>query len=100
MKLEVYAVHDAAVGAFNRPLFFRSRGEAIRAFQDAVLDTQSGFSAHGADYSFYVVGDFDDLNGQLISREPERVCGAKDFILPDAPFPVAHPVKHEPFAKD
>ena len=89
MNLEVYAVHDAAVGAFNRPLFFRSRGEAIRAFQDAVLDPQSGFSAHGADYSFYCVGTFDDESGVLVPFEPGRVCGAKDFILPGAPFPGA-----------
>jgi len=60
MKLEIYAVHDSAVGAFNRPLFFRSRGEAIRSFESAVNDPSNGFSAHAAHYSFFQVGVYDD----------------------------------------
>lgn len=79
MILEAYVVHDAAVGAFNRPMFFRSRGEAIRSFEQAVRDPQSGFSSHERDYTFWQVGSFDDASGKFIVLEPERVCGALDF---------------------
>lgn len=85
MKLEVYAVHDAAVGAFVQPLFFRSRGEAVRSFQDAVTDGKMQFAAHPKDYSFWFIGIFDDQTGRF---EPDllqdRVCGALDFQLPPA----------------
>ena len=81
MKLEAYAVYDAAVGAYNRPMFFRSRGEAVRSFADAVRDVQSGFSSHGADYSWWYIGTFDDSNGAFEAVTPERVCGALDFIV-------------------
>lgn len=81
MILEVYSVHDAAVGAFNAPLFFRSRGEAVRSFQNAVTNEASQFRDHAADYSFWKVGLFDDSNGYLTAIENERVCGASDFVV-------------------
>jgi len=82
MKLEVYAVHDAAVGAYNSPLFFRSRGEAVRSFQNGVKDEQSGFSAHAKDYSFWFIGVYDTDSAKLVASELDRVCGALDFIDP------------------
>lgn len=82
MILEVYAVHDAAVGAFNAPLFFRSRGEAVRSFQQAVTNENSQFRSHAGDYSFWKIGLYDDDTGFLTAIENERVCGAKDFELP------------------
>lgn len=89
MKLEVYSVHDAAVGAFNRPLFFRSRGEAIRSFADAVAVPENGFSRSAKDYAFYHIADFDDMTGKITALElPYRVCGALDFMAPEDPKPV------------
>lgn len=82
MKLEVYAVHDAAIGAFNVPLFFRSRGEAIRSFEDAVRDPKNQFGTHAADYSFFHVANYDDASGAFEPFAPDRVCGAKDFVSP------------------
>lgn len=81
MILEVYAVHDAAVGAFNQPLFFRSRGEAVRSFQDAVVDPANKFAGHASDYSFFHVANYDDSKGTFQVFEPDRVCGAKDFLV-------------------
>lgn len=81
MKLEAYAVHDSAVGAFNAPMFFRSRGEAVRSFQDACADPKAGFRMHAEHYSFWYVGDFDMNSGSLDSVAPERVCGALDFVI-------------------
>ena len=83
MNLEAYSVHDSAVGAFNAPMFFRSRGEAVRSFQDACGDPKAGFMSHAEHYSFWYVGQFDLSNGQLVHLVggPERVCGALDFML-------------------
>lgn len=79
MKLEVYAVHDSAVGAFNNPLFFRSRGEALRSFSDAVADEKNGFVAHAEHYSFWMIGTYDTNSGLLEPVAPDRLCGAVDF---------------------
>lgn len=82
MKHEIYAVRDSAVGAFNRTLFFRSRGEAIRSFSDAVAKEENGFSTHAGHYDFWYLGYFDDDTGAVVAAEPDRIGGALDFLLP------------------
>lgn len=83
MSLDICAVFDSAVGAYNRPLFFRSRAEAIRSFQDACANSENGFSAHAEHYSFWRLGTFDETTGVLTHlHEPDRLCGALDFVVP------------------
>lgn len=81
--LLAFAVRDAAVGAFNAPMFFRSRAEAVRSFSDACLDPKAGFTSHAKDYDFWYIGGFAQSNGQFVALAdgPERVCGALDFLI-------------------
>lgn len=82
MRLEVYSVHDAAVGAFLPPFFARSRGEAIRQFEDAARDTNR-FGTHGKDFSLYFIGEWSDENGLFKAVDvPDRIAGALDFARP------------------
>lgn len=79
MILEMYSVHDAAVGAFLPPFFSRSRGEAIRQFEDAARDTNR-FGTHGKDFALYFVGKWNDENGLFAAVDiPDRIAGALDF---------------------
>lgn len=81
MILEFYAVHDSAVGAFLRPMCFRSRGEALRSFADAVANEENGFSAHADHYSFFYCGTFDDSTGVVSPADyPLRLVGARDYV--------------------
>lgn len=81
MKLEVFTVSDAAVGAFLPPFFARSRGEAIRMFQDSVADPKSQFGVHAKDYSLYFIGTWSDENGLFSPVDvPDRIAGALDFV--------------------
>lgn len=81
MILEAYAVHDSAVGAYNRPMFFRSRGEAVRSFQQACNTPEAGFLSHPEHYSFWLIGLFDEATGVLSATDLARVCGAVDFVI-------------------
>jgi len=84
MRLEVYSAHDAAVGAFLPPFFCRSRGEALRSFQQAARDPNGMMLAHGKDYSLYQIGFWSDENGLFEAFDvPDRVCGALDFAPPE-----------------
>ena len=79
MKLEVFSVHDAAVGAFLPPFFARSRGEAIRTFEDAARDTNR-FGTHSKDFALYFIGTWSDENGLFSGVDiPDRIAGALDF---------------------
>lgn len=82
MKLDVFSVHDAAVGAFLPPFFARSRGEAIRQFADASRDTNR-FGTHAKDFSLYQIGTWSDENGLFGEfLVPDRIAGALDFAGP------------------
>lgn len=80
MKLQVYAVLDKAVGAFTRPFFLRTRGEAIRSFTEACQDEKTDFCKHPDDFVLYYNGVFDDNTGMFDSIEPERVIGAREVM--------------------
>lgn len=76
MRLRIYCVLDKAVAAFLQPMFFRSEGEAKRAFIDAVSQEGHQFNKHKADYAFCYVGTFDDTTGSFESSSPVVVLEA------------------------
>lgn len=78
MKLMVFSVRDAAVGAFMQPFFARSKGEAIRSFMMAAQDEKHDFFRNGSDYVLFQLGFFDDVSGELeYSPEfPEKILSA------------------------
>lgn len=61
----ICAVRDSAVGAFSPPMYFRSKGEAIRSFLDALADANTSLSKHPRDYQMFHLGSFDDQNGMI-----------------------------------
>lgn len=79
-RFVICAVKDAAVRAFNQPLFFRSKDEARRSFGDGVADAKSGFASHAADYDLWCLGEWDDVGDLRVYDVPERLCAAVDFI--------------------
>lgn len=76
MKLYAFSVRDEAVGSFLPPMFFRSKGEAIRAFSDAVANPEHQFAKHMSDYVFFCVGEFNDASGMFGAFEPVRIMSA------------------------
>lgn len=84
MQLYIFSVYDKAVQAYATPMFFRSKGEAVRSFTDAVNQEKSQFATHAADYVLYYIGQFDDNAGMFDSGEPVRVIGA-DEVFAKAP---------------
>lgn len=83
MKLLVFTVYDKAVGAHLQPMFFRAKGEAQRAFADAVAAEDSRFRAHAEDYLLMECGEFDDNTGLFASYDPVRVVGALELVPED-----------------
>ncbi|WNK12965.1 MAG: nonstructural protein [Microvirus sp.] len=80
----IYAVKDLAVQAFGMPFFLRSKGEAMRSFQDEVnrTDGKSSVAQHPDDYELYNIGEYDDATGAITPMTPELVARAKDLLTP------------------
>lgn len=80
MILVVCGVFDSAAECFGRPFFVPSRGVAIRSFRDEVNNPESAMKAHPEDYVLYVMGSFDDSNGQFEVGVPQQLLRGKDCI--------------------
>lgn len=67
MKLLAFSVFDDKAKVFSQPFFSNTKGSAVRAFADAVNGKESDFSRHPADYTLFLVGEWDDQTGELSS---------------------------------
>lgn len=79
MKLDVFAVYDEPVGAFMKPFFARTKGEAIRSFGDAVNgNQQEQMAMHYKSYALFHLGTYDDNSGIIVAN-PQPVAVVTGF---------------------
>ena len=84
MILKTFSVYDSAAGAYLQPFFAPTVSVAMRSFSDAVNDPNHQFNKHAADYSLYLLGDFDDSDASFSPvGEPVRVASAKETLYKD-----------------
>lgn len=84
MIMEVYAVFDKKVNAYMNPQFFRTRGEALRAWMDAVHAEAAPFRRHAEDYVFCRLGVYNDSTGEFACvSPPELSMSAVDCLTVD-----------------
>ncbi|UDN67791.1 nonstructural protein [robinz microvirus RP_120] len=81
MIYRMFAVLDKKINAYNTPLFYRSKGEAIRSFSDACLK-EDNFKAHAEDFVWCYLGTYDDETGKgEWCHVPEIVITALDVVV-------------------
>jgi hypothetical protein len=88
-KLNLYSIYDSKVKFYDRPMVFRNRGEALRAWEQAANDEKATISTHPADYALMEIGEFDDQNGKITCHPvPESLGLAVEFkrLPPPAPL--------------
>lgn len=76
MKLKIFAVRDSKAETFGNPFFFKTHGEALRAWDEACNDAQSPFSKHPNDYTLFELGEFDQATGEVSSLVQPRSHGS------------------------
>lgn len=82
------SIYDSAVKAYLQPFFQRTRGEALRSFRAAVNEEGHNFQVHAADYTLFVIGEFDEDTGKLIPYDtPDNLGKAIEHLdKPKAPL--------------
>jgi len=78
MKLLV-SLYDRATEAYAPIMTVNTRNEAIRSFRQAVNDPQTPIYNNPTDYELYVVGTFNDQDGEIEASTPELIARAEDF---------------------
>lgn len=83
MKLELFAIRDAATDQFGTPMFLLSAGQALRSFTDEVnrVAADNLLSSHPEDYALYQLGSFDTATGLFSTSPPLQVVLAKSVRL-------------------
>ncbi len=81
MKLLVFAVFDAAAEAFLAPIFFDTKGQAVRVFADACNDAEHQFRRHADDYTLFHIGFYEPSSGELSALPtPDSMGVALQYI--------------------
>lgn len=65
MLTKVFAVYDSKAEAFLSPMFFQTRGLALRAFTAAASDEKHNFFKFAGDYTLFEIGEFDERSGDI-----------------------------------
>lgn len=65
MELVICSIYDSVSEHWHNPLVFQSKGQAIRAFADAV-NGDTDFSKHPTDYSLFALGTFNGKTGAVV----------------------------------
>lgn len=76
MQHLVFSIYDSAVGAYARPFFCASIGEAARMFEDLCTDQNTNVNKHPEHFSLWQIGSFDDSDAEL-SPAVTPVCIGK-----------------------
>jgi len=67
-KLLVYAVYDSKVQRYAQPFQMRTKGEALRGWQEVANDPSTSISKHPEDFSLMELGEYDESVGQFINH--------------------------------
>lgn len=83
MNYILFVIKDRSVDAYVNLHCVRAEGQAIRQFQDAINDQQTGGSIHKHpdDYDLYRVGTYNDETGLVTPEQPSKVADGKQLAM-------------------
>lgn len=80
---KVFSVYDSKALAFISPIFAPTIGVALRMFEAAANDQNHEFHKHAGDYTLFLLGEWDEDNGQFTNDNAHTNLGtALSMIKP------------------
>jgi len=80
MKLNSYTIFDSCSGAYSRPFFTNSDGDAMRQFGDIAKDLEHPIGKHPEHYALYRNGTFDDATGKYNPEDVSHMANAHELV--------------------
>lgn len=78
--MKLFTVLDTKANFYRPPFTARSRGEALRSFEEAANDDKTLPGLHPEDFVLYEIGHFDDTKGELTPLSPTSLGKAIDYV--------------------
>lgn len=88
MLFKVYSVWDSCINAYLQPLFFLTKGQAIRSLTEEVNKPDSDFCKYSDQYVLFELGTFENTDGKFeLYSAPISVGVCTEFknIVSDKP---------------
>lgn len=79
---KLYSIYDSKAKLYFRPFTARTRGEALRLFQQAANDKQTQIGEYPEDFILFEIGEFNDSNGNLTAEPHTSLGKALDYVRP------------------
>ena len=78
---KLFLLHDSKSETYASPTVHPAKGQAIRAFADAINANDGGvISSHPEDFTLFIIGEFDPRTGAITLLETkESVCNGVDL---------------------
>lgn len=79
--MKIFSIFDSKAEAYLQPFFSPNSGTAIRSFSDAAKQEDSNFFKHSADFTLFVLGDFNEHTGVIVPLDAKQPLGsALEFL--------------------
>lgn len=75
----MYSIYDTIAEVFNKPFSHLNNGSAIRDFTQALHD-----NPNKNDYALYLIGHYNDANGELTPVTAQKIITGFDLKTPDS----------------
>lgn len=79
MISNICSIFDGKAEAYMQPFFVQAIGVAKREFGNLVNDPSHPIGKHPEDYTLFVVGTWEEMEGKLVSLEPRAIGNGLDF---------------------
>lgn len=90
MKLKMFSVYDSKAEAYMQPFYSQTTGLALRSFEAACNKEDHDFYKYGADYTLFLLGEFDQNTAKFdLAPTPVSLGIALTFITqPQQPMAI------------
>lgn len=87
MLLRAYSIFDNKAVQYHPPFYQSTDAAAIRSVRDLVDNPETSVGRHPADYTLFLVGEWDDQSGTFRPWPVVHVCDAIALVA-NAPVPL------------
>ena len=78
--MKVFTVYDSKAQAHLNPFTMRTKGEAIRSFEQECKNPESSFAKFPSDFTLLSIADWDEETGELKPEAHSVLASASEFV--------------------
>jgi hypothetical protein len=83
---QIYCIHDACANAYLKLMFSPNQGLILRSLVDELSRPDSDFLRHPDDYTLFLMGEWDDVTGDIKPlTTPKKIGRINEFIPNNTP---------------